>query len=98
MYRFRMLIITRHILVMTVLVLAACALGGCSTVNEKLSAGMADYIPAWAGGLPADAPPRQGTPEYEAFMKERERKRMMPAAERGDDPKAAAPAAQDAAR
>ncbi|MCA6121787.1 hypothetical protein J6500_07725 [Bradyrhizobium sp. WSM 1704] len=74
---------------MTVLVLAACALGGCSSVNEKLSAGMADYIPAWAGGLPADAPPRQGTPEYDAFMKERERKRLMPAAERGDDPKAA---------
>ena len=88
--------ITRHIPVMTVLVLAACALGGCSTVNEKLSAGMADYIPTWAGGLPSDAPPRQGTPEYEAFMKERERKRLMPAAERGDDPNAAPAATSQA--
>ena len=32
---------------------------------------MADLIPAWAGGLPADAPPRPGTPEYEAWMKQR---------------------------
>ncbi|WP_211912701.1 hypothetical protein [Tardiphaga alba] len=34
---------------------------------------MADLIPAWAGGLPADAPPRPGTPEYEAYAaKQRE--------------------------
>ncbi|WP_433995715.1 hypothetical protein [Bradyrhizobium tropiciagri] len=84
-----MLMRTRHIPVVTVLVLASCALGGCGTVNEKLSAGMADYIPTWAGGLPSDAPPRQGTPEYDAFMKERERKRQLPAAERGDDANAA---------
>lgn len=45
-----------------------------------------------AGGLPADAPPRAGTPEYDKFMQERERKRLMPAAERGDDAKPAAPA------
>jgi hypothetical protein len=32
--------------------------------------------------LPADAPPRAGTPQYDAFMKERERKRLMPAADR----------------
>ncbi|GIQ74372.1 hypothetical protein BraRD5C2_28120 [Bradyrhizobium sp. RD5-C2] len=87
-------ILTRHIPVLTALALAACALGGCSTVNQKVSAGMADYIPAWAGGLPADAPPRAGTPEYDKFMQERERKRLMPAAERGDGskPAAAAPA------
>ena len=78
-------IISRHIPVLTVLALAASALAGCGTVNEKLSAGMADYIPAWAGGLPADAPPRAGTPEYDAFMRERERKRLLPASERGDD-------------
>lgn len=86
-------IVTRHIPVLIALALAACALGGCSTVNQKLSSGMADYIPAWAGGLPADAPPRQGTPEYDKFMQERERKRQIPAAERGDDAK---PATQDA--
>ncbi|UFX47798.1 hypothetical protein HAP47_0014495 [Bradyrhizobium sp. 41S5] len=87
-----MSIFTRHIPVLTALALAACALWGCSTVNQKVSAGMADTIPAWAGGLPADAPPRAGTPEYDKFMQERERKRLMPAAERGDDAKPAAPA------
>ncbi|MGY4480789.1 hypothetical protein ACVILL_008203 [Bradyrhizobium sp. USDA 3364] len=86
-------IVTRHIPVLTALALAACVLGGCSSMNQKLSAGMADYIPAWAGGLPADAPPRPGTPEYDKYMQERERKRLMPAAERGDDTsKPAAPA------
>ncbi|MBR0964660.1 hypothetical protein JQ554_13000 [Bradyrhizobium diazoefficiens] len=66
------------------LILAALSVGlsGCGTVNERLSAGMGDYVPQWAGGLPADAPPRAGTPQYDAYMKERERKRLMPAAER----------------
>ena len=63
-------------------VLLASGLAGCGTVNEKLSAGMGDAIPHWAGGLPADAPPRPGTAQYDAWMKERERKRMMPAADR----------------
>ena len=60
----------------------AAGLSGCGTVNEKLSAGMGEYVPQWAGGLPADAPPRPGTPEYEGWMKERQRQRQMPAAER----------------
>ena len=63
-------------------VLLSLGLSGCGTVNEKLSAGMGDYVPQWAGGLPADAPPRPGTPQYDAYMKERERKRLMPAADR----------------
>ncbi|MCP3477103.1 hypothetical protein NLM33_43890 [Bradyrhizobium sp. CCGUVB1N3] len=68
----------------SLLILLALAVGltGCGTVNEKLSAGMGEYVPHWAGGLPADAPPRAGTPQYDAWMKERERKRMMPAADR----------------
>ncbi|SEM34876.1 hypothetical protein [Bradyrhizobium sp. OK095] len=64
------------------LVALAAGLSGCGTVNEKLSAGMGDYVPQWAGGLPADAPPRPGTPQYDAYLKERERKRLMPAADR----------------
>ena len=60
----------------------AAGLSGCGTVNERLSAGVGDLVPQWAGGLPADAPPRPGTPQYEAYMKERERKRLMPAADR----------------
>ena len=62
--------------------LLAFSLAGCGTVNERLSAGMGDAIPQWAGGLPADAPPRPGTPQYDAYMKERERKRLLPAADR----------------
>jgi pantoate kinase len=67
---------------MTVLALAAPALAGCSSINEKVGAGMGDMIPQWAGGLPANAPPRPGTAEYDRFMQERERQRQMPAAER----------------
>lgn len=64
--------------------LLTCGLGGCGTINEKLAAGMGDYIPQWAGGLPADAPPRRGTPQYDEYMKERERKRLEPAANQVD--------------
>ncbi|UVO39238.1 hypothetical protein KUL72_13235 [Bradyrhizobium arachidis] len=67
--------------IVSLLALAA-GLAGCGTVNEKLSAGMGDYVPQWVGGLPAGAPPRPGTPQYDAWMKERERKRLMPAADR----------------
>ena len=60
----------------------ACSLGGCASINEKISSGMGDYIPQWAGGLPADAPPRPGTAKYDEFMKERERTRQLPADQR----------------
>jgi hypothetical protein len=60
------------------LALLAGGLGGCGTINEKLADGMGDYIPQWAGGLPADAPPRPGTAKYDEYMKERERKRLEP--------------------
>jgi hypothetical protein len=41
--------------------LATLSLGGCGAINEKLVAGMSDAIPQWAGGLPADVPPRPGS-------------------------------------
>jgi len=72
----------RHISTLVAISLAGFALSGCGTINEKLSAGMGDYIPQWAGGLPPDAPPRPGTAKYEEYMKERERQRLIPAAER----------------
>jgi hypothetical protein len=59
--------------------LVACSLSGCGTINEKLTAGLADVVPQWAGGLPPDAPPRPGTAKYDEFMKERERQRLEPA-------------------
>jgi hypothetical protein len=62
--------------------LMAGTLSGCASINEKASAAMGDYIPQWAGGLPPDAPPRPGTPQYDAYMKERERLRLIPADQR----------------
>jgi hypothetical protein len=62
--------------------LLASSFGGCGTINEKLASGVSDAIPQWAGGLPRDAPPRPGTAEYDEFMRERERKRLEPAATR----------------
>ena len=75
----------RHIAAVLALALAGLGLSGCGTINEKLAAGMSDSIPAWAGGLPADAPPRPGTARYDEYMKERERRRLMPAAERPEE-------------
>jgi hypothetical protein len=82
-----MLIRARHIATLAALSLAGFALSGCGTINEKLAAGVSDAIPAWVGGMPADAPPRPGTAKYDEFMKERERKRLLPAAERGEEAK-----------
>jgi len=71
---------SRHCFIVLAATLVACSLAGCGTVNEKLADGMGDYIPQWLGGLPADAPPRPGTAKYDEFMKERERRRLEPAA------------------
>ena len=78
--------------VLVVLAALACGLSGCGTINEKLTAGMADTIPQWAGGLPPDAPPRPGTLQYDEFMRERERKRLEPKVDQPGQP-AVAPAA-----
>ena len=56
----------------------ACSLGGCGSINSHLAAGMGEVTPVWAGGLPADAPPRPGTAKYDEMMKERERQRLTP--------------------
>ncbi|HXO69586.1 MAG TPA: hypothetical protein VN838_11535 [Bradyrhizobium sp.] len=58
------------------LALLTCGLGGCGTINANLAAGVSDTLPHWAGGLPADAPPRPGSAKYDEFMRERERKRL----------------------
>ena len=56
---------------------------------EELAAGVSDAIPAAIGGIPADAPPRPGTAKYDEYMKERERKRLLPTSERGEETKPA---------
>ncbi len=77
-----MLMRFRPLAIAAVASLLVTALAGCGTVNEKVGAAMGDYIPQWAGGLPADAPPRPGTAKYDEWMKERERNRLLPASER----------------
>ena len=67
-----------------VVAIQACGLAGCGTINERIAAGVSDVMPAWAGGLPTDAPPRPGTVKYDEYMRERERKRLLPAFERDE--------------
>ncbi len=73
----------------------ACAgsLAGCASINGKVAEGMGEFIPQWAGGLPPDAPPRPGTAKYDEYMKERERRRLQPAAERDNNGEAPSQAA-----
>lgn len=78
----------RQLTVLVLVAIEACGLAGCGTINERLAAGVSDAIPTWAGGMPADAPPRPGTAKYDEYMRERERKRLMPASERDDPSKA----------
>ena len=77
----------RQVSLLIGIALLAWGLAGCGTINERVAGGVSDMIPAWAGGLPADAPPRPGTAKYDEYMRERERKRLLPASERDELPK-----------
>jgi hypothetical protein len=70
---------TRHTTTIAALALVGLSFCGCSSINERIGPVVGDTLPAWAGGLPKDVPPRRGTPEYDAYMKEQERKRLEPA-------------------
>jgi hypothetical protein len=56
---------------------AAVLLSGCGSINSWVASAMANDIPTWAGGLPANAPPRPGTAEYDAYRKEIEAKSIQ---------------------
>ncbi|WP_291848390.1 hypothetical protein [Bradyrhizobium sp.] len=88
---------TRSIAALFAIVLTCFGVSGCGTINERMAAGVSDIIPVWAGGLPADAPPRPGTEKYDEYMRERERQRRLPAAERGADARPA-PSSQESIR
>jgi hypothetical protein len=74
----------RLVLIPLLALAAALSLSGCATSGPNVG----DVIPQWAGGLPADAPPRPGTAKYDEFMRERERRRELPASERDKLPPA----------
>ncbi len=56
------------------LLLSSCA--GGRTVGEHIA-----DMPHWMGGLPADAPPRRGTAEYDAWMAKRAQEAASPKTE-----------------
>jgi hypothetical protein len=62
-----------------VLCLAALSPSSCAggrTAGEHIA-----DMPHWMGGLPADAPPRRGTPEYDAWMAARAQDAARPKTE-----------------
>jgi hypothetical protein len=41
-------------------------LSSCGSTSSFIG----DHLPEWAGGLPADAPPRRGEPGYQTYMQQ----------------------------
>jgi hypothetical protein len=60
----------------------AAMLGACA----PFSGFVADHVPHWAGGLPADAPPRPGAPGYDEFIAHGEAAQNAQAPESGNAP------------
>jgi hypothetical protein len=54
--------------------LSSCA--GGRTAGERIA-----DMPHWMGGLPADAPARRGTPEYDEMMTKRAQEAARPKTE-----------------
>jgi hypothetical protein len=67
------------ILCVSFLALSSCA--GGRTAGEHIA-----DMPYWMGGLPADAPPRRGTPEYDEMMAKRAREAARPKTEQQQYP------------
>jgi hypothetical protein len=58
------------------LCLAALSLSSCA--GERTAGERFADMPHWMGGLPADTPPRRGTPEYDAWMAKRAQEAARP--------------------
>jgi hypothetical protein len=56
------------------LCLVCVSLSSCAATSARI----ADNMPHWMGGLPEDAPPRRGTPEYDAWMAKRAEEAARP--------------------
>ena len=73
----------RQLFAIVVLVVASVALSGCSSTNSSWLVDQLGNIPEWAGEIPAGAPPRPGTPEYDEYTKKLEGAAVVPANQRG---------------
>ena len=51
------------------IIATALLLSGCGATKSSISESVSDRIPHWAGGLPADAPPRPDDPKYAEYLK-----------------------------
>jgi hypothetical protein len=82
----------RPLAIVLAVMLAACGTAGCSTINNSM-VGAGEALPTWLGGMPADVPPRRGTPKYDEYMQEQERKRLTPAPPKEDTAQTQSPSA-----
>jgi hypothetical protein len=78
--------------------LIVLGLGSVLASCTEFSGTVADHWPHWAGGLPADAPPRPGSPGYAEFIAHRqgETDAAKSAASDKTNQQASAPAAANA--
>jgi hypothetical protein len=61
--------IGKRLIFAAVLAGLAPLLGSCGGATESgVSGYVTDHWPHWAGGMPADAPPRPGAPGYDEFI------------------------------
>jgi hypothetical protein len=61
--------IARRFIAAAVLACLCPLLGACAGATESgVSGYVADHWPHWAGGMPADVPPRPGAPGYDEFI------------------------------
>jgi hypothetical protein len=59
------------------IVVASLLLSGCGVINSSLTETVADSIPHWAGGLPADAPPRATDSKYAEYLEKLKAKAVI---------------------
>jgi hypothetical protein len=57
---------------------ACLPLASCASASRTIGETVADTLPTWLSGLPEDAPPRPGTPQYDAWMAKRAEEAARP--------------------
>lgn len=79
----------RRAFLLTAVTALAASLGGCGSISSFVAGSMGDLIPAWAGGLPADAPPRPGTEKYDDWLRQQQAQQAAQDAANGVAPSSA---------